>query len=157
MRALVLFAVLFALWLGWSGLYKPLLIGLGVLSCLICVWIASRMRSAGTQSLRPGTLLRAFTYMPWLFKEIARANWQVIRIVLSPSLPVHPVMVKVRCRQRTDLGRVVYGNSITLTPGTLTVDVHDDQLTVHALTREGAAQLETGEMDVRVARLEGQP
>jgi multicomponent Na+:H+ antiporter subunit E len=155
MRAAGLFLVLFAIWLLWSGLYTPLIIGLGVVSCLVCVWITYRMRALDAPRFQLTTVLRAAGYFPWLLKEIAAANWTVIRIVLSPRLDVDPVVLTLKASQRTDLGRVVYGNSITLTPGTLTMDEDGDQLTVHALTRDGAEQLEGGEMDMRVTRLEG--
>jgi multicomponent Na+:H+ antiporter subunit E len=114
------------------------------------------MRAPDAQRFHLAPVLRAAGYFPWLLKEIAAANWTVIRIVLSPRLNVDPVVLTVKASQHSDLGRVVYGNSITLTPGTLTVDVDGDQLTVHALTRAGAEQLEAGEMDLRVSRLEGQ-
>lgn len=150
-----LFVLLFAIWLAWSGLYKPLVVALGIVSCLLCVWITRRMHSAGSHPVTLATVLRAGTYMPWLLKEIALANWQVIRIVLSPSLPVQPTVIQLTGSQRSELGRVVYGNSITLTPGTLTMDVDGDRFTVHALTSEGAAQLQAGEMNDRVTRMEG--
>jgi multicomponent Na+:H+ antiporter subunit E len=156
-RGVGLFLLLFAVWLAWSGLYQPLVIGLGVASCLLCVWIIHRMHDVGAEPLHPVSVVRGLGYLPWLLKEIAVSNWQVVRIVLSPGLPIQPVVLTLAGSQRTDLGRVIYGNSITLTPGTLTIDVYGPQLTVHALTREGAAQLESGEMDARVTRLERAP
>lgn len=154
MRSAALFLLFFALWLAWSGLYKPLLVGLGVTSCLLCVWLTRRMHEADTERFRLGPGLRALRYLPWLVKEIALSNWQAIRIVLSPGLPIDPVVLKITASQQSDLGRVIYGNSITLTPGTLTMDVDGDQVTVHALRREGADALEAGEMNARVAWLE---
>jgi multicomponent Na+:H+ antiporter subunit E len=154
MRGAGLFVILFAIWLLWSGLYMPLIIGLGALSCLICVWITVRMRAEDAEPFHLRPALRAVAYFPWLIKEIAAANWNVVRIVLTPGLPIDPVVVRVKASQHSGLGRVVYGNSITLTPGTLTVDVDGDQLTVHALTRAGARALQGGEMNARVARLE---
>ena len=155
MRAVSLFVVFFAIWLLWSGLYKPLIIALGAISCLLCIWIAYRMRRDDSEPFHVRPALRAVAYFPWLLKEIAVSNWNVIRIVLSPSLPIDPVVVRVKARQHSALGRVVFGNSITLTPGTLTVDVDDDRLTVHALTHAGAEALLEGEMNARVAQLEG--
>lgn len=154
-KALGLTALLFATWLLWSGLYTPLLIGLGAVSSLICVWVAHRMRALDTREVDLPRLRRAMTYFPWLLKEIALSNWQVIRLTLAPRLAVSPRVVRVRASQRSELGRVVYGNSITLTPGTLTMDIDGEWVTVHALTAEGARELEAGEMDARVTRLEG--
>lgn len=149
-----MFLLLFGIWLVWSGLYKPLVIGLGVISCLLSVWVTQRMHVV-SEPFVLAPLLRTAGYIPWLLKEIAAANWTVIRIVLSPRLRVRPVVATVRGAQQSALGRVVYGNSITLTPGTLTMDVDGDRFKVHALTAEGARQLRGGEMNRRVARLEG--
>lgn len=155
MKTAGLFVLLFALWLGWSGLYKPLVIALGAVSSVLCVWIALRMHESAASRFSVTLVLRSLAYLPWLAKEIMISNWQVIRIVLSPRLPIRPVVLRVRGSQHTDLGRVIYGNSITLTPGTLTMDVDGDLLTVHALTHEGAEALEGGAMNTRVAALEG--
>ncbi|MEQ8859754.1 MAG: Na+/H+ antiporter subunit E [Pseudomonadales bacterium] len=154
MKWAALFAVLLGLWLLWSGLYKPLIISFGVMSCLACVWITLRMHPVDEPAQSRVSLTRLVAYQPWLLKEIALANWDVIRIVMTPGLNIHPVLLTLTGSQRSHLGRVIYGNSITLTPGTLTMDIDGDRLTVHALTREGAGQLESGQMNARVARLE---
>lgn len=155
MRWLGLFVLLVAIWLAWSGLYKPLVIGLGVASSALCVWVTLRMDPVAGESFDGRPLWRIAGYLPWLVKEIAVANLNVIRLVLSPRPEIDPVLITLTASQRTALGRVVYGNSITLTPGTLSVDMDGSELTVHALTRSGAEQLRTGEMDARVTRLEG--
>lgn len=153
MKSVGLFLLLFAVWLLWSGLYKPLVIGLGVISCLLCVWLTARMdRSAG--DLYRIRLWRLAIYLPWLIKEIASSNWDVIKSILSPSVRVDPALVRLTASQQCDMGRVIYGNSITLTPGTLTLDMDKDQILVHALTHRGARNLARGEMDARVTRLE---
>jgi multicomponent Na+:H+ antiporter subunit E len=95
------------------------------------------------------------TYLPWLVGEIAKSAWAVTKITLDPRLPITPTMTVVRGSQRTSVGIAVYGNSITLTPGTITVGQRGSELTVHALTRRGALDLEAGVMDRRVTRLEG--
>jgi multicomponent Na+:H+ antiporter subunit E len=74
---------------------------------------------------------------------------------LSPSLPISPTIIHVRASQKSDLGKVIYGNSITLTPGTVAIDIDGDKIEVHALTREAAQALRDGDMDRRVTRLEG--
>jgi multicomponent Na+:H+ antiporter subunit E len=93
-------------------------------------------------------------YWPWLIKEIAKSGWTVTRIVLDPKLPISPTMVRFRPRQRTSVGIVTHANSITLTPGTITVEASADEFLVHALTREGAFGCIDSEMDARVERLE---
>ncbi len=97
---------------------------------------------------------RALLYAPWLIWQIVRANVDVARIILHPGLPIRPHVIRVRAGQETELGRVIYANSITLTPGTVTIDLQGRDLTVHALTDEAAQGLATGEMDRRVSTTE---
>ena len=89
------------------------------------------------------------------YREIAKSAWAVTKIILDPHLPITPTMTVVAASQRTSVGIAIYGNSITLTPGTVTVGQRGSELTVHALTRSGALHLEAGAMDRRVTRLEG--
>jgi multicomponent Na+:H+ antiporter subunit E len=79
----------------------------------------------------------------------------VTRVILDPKLPISPTMTVVRSSQRSPAGIATYANSITLTPGTITVGMRGDELTVHAVVRDGALDLEAGEMDRRVSRFEG--
>jgi len=148
-------AVLCGVWLLWSGHYTPLLMGLGVASSLLVVWIAHRMDILDQESVPLDIFPRILTYLPWLFWQIFKANLDVARRIINPRLPVSPRVIKVPAGQKRDLGRVIYANSITLTPGTVTIDTTGDTITVHALTPEAAEGLQTGEMDRRVARLEG--
>ncbi len=83
-----------------------------------------------------------------------KTNIQVALIILNPRLPIAPCLIRLRASQSTDLGRVIYANSITFTPGTITLDVRDDIILVHNLTQEMADDLLTNEMDRRVTRLE---
>ena len=97
----------------------------------------------------------AITYWPWLAWHVVADALSVTRIILDPKLPISPTLVRLRTSQKTAVGQVVYANSITLTPGTLSVAIEGDEILVHALTREGAASLEEGGMDRRVAAFEG--
>lgn len=150
-----LFAVTAVTWVLWSGHYTTLLLSLGALSCLIVVLVARRMKVADREGAPLEVSLTLIPYLPWLFWEIAKANVDVARRILDPRLPISPCVIKVKAGQKRDLGRVIYANSITLTPGTVSVDTQGETITVHALTREAAAGVETGEMDRRVSRLEG--
>jgi multicomponent Na+:H+ antiporter subunit E len=147
--------VLYAVWLLWSGHFGGLLLVLGALSCLAVVVIAMRMRVVDSEGAPIEHALRALVYVPWLLWEIAKANFDVARRILDPRLPIDPRVIRVRASQRRDLARVIYANSITLTPGTVSIDVAGDRITVHALTREAAEGLAAGEMDRRVSRVEG--
>lgn len=145
---------LFAIWLLLSGHYTPLLLVLGVASTLFIVAIALRValvdREIHHVLLKPSALL----YWLWLGKEIIKSSVDVTRRILDPRLPISPKVIKVRAGQRTDLGRVTYANSITLVPGTVSMDVDGDTIIVHALTRESADDLERGEMNRRVCGME---
>ena len=154
MRYLGLLVVFAVVWVLLSGMMKPLLLGLGFASCLLCVWLAGRMHRVEGEAGPALRLPRVPTYLAWLLKEVVVANLQVIRVVLSPRIELDPVLLRVRATQHSSLARVIYGTSITLTPGTLTLDVDDDEVLVHALDRAGAESLRGGAMDGRVTALE---
>jgi len=99
--------------------------------------------------------LRLITYIPWLVWKCIKANIDVALRIVNPSLPISPRLISVRASQRTDLGRVIYANSITLTPGTVTCDADKEEFVVHALTKAAADELVSGAMDRRVCKLEG--
>lgn len=147
---------LFLFWIVLSGYFTPFLLGAGVLSALAVAWFAHRMdvvdREGHPIHLGPGALL----YWPWLFKEIAKSAWAVSKIILDPRLPVSPTVVKFAPGQRTVVGLVTHANSITLTPGTISIEVEPGEIVVHGLTREGAEGCIDSEMDRRVRRFEGQ-
>jgi multicomponent Na+:H+ antiporter subunit E len=143
------------LWFLWSGHTEWLMLFFGLISVLFVAWIRARMeRFAGTDDRFP-LGLRWIPYLPWLLLEIVKSNLHVVGVILSPSLPVQPQLVRVRAAQRTAIGQVVYANSITLTPGTITLDVRDGEFLVHALTDVTAAGLVEGTMDRKCAALEG--
>lgn len=150
---LALFVPLVAAWLLWSGIYKPLLLGLGILSCALTIYVKQRMDYFETDlyALRFGR--RLFGYWLWLAKEIVKSSLDVARIVLSPSLPISPKVVKIEASCEHPVDQAILANSITLTPGTLALDVYKGEITVHALTQAGADELERGEMDRRVLAL----
>jgi len=152
-RMLVLLVPLVAAWLLWSGIYKPLLLGLGLVSCLLTIYVKHRMEYFETEvfALRFGR--RLFGYWLWLAKEVIKSSLDVARIVLSPSLPISPQVVKVKASCSHPVDQVILANSITLTPGTLALDVYKGEIIVHALTEAGAEELRQGEMDRRVAAL----
>jgi len=152
-RMLVLLIPLAAAWLLWSGIYKPLLLVLGAFSCLLTVYIKHRMKyfEADVFALRFGR--RLIGYWLWLAKEVIKSSLDVARIVLSPSLPVSPEVVTIKASCKHPVDQVTLANSITLTPGTLALDVHKGEITVHALTKAGADELRKNEMDRRILAL----
>ena len=145
---------LITIWLLLSGHFTPLLITLGILSTLLVVFIATRA-SLIDREIHPVLLKPAIlTYWLWLAREIIKSNLDVARRILDPRLPVSPKVLTVHAGQKTELGKVMYANSITLLPGTVTMDVQGDAFTVHALTREAAADLQSGEMNRLVCNVE---
>jgi len=154
LRAFGLGAILFVFWLSLSGHYTPLITSLGVVSCVLAVVIAVRMDVVDREGLPLHVGGRLWLYLPWLLKEIFVANLHVARIILSPSLPIRPLMVRYRGTQETDLGRAIYGNSITLTPGTITTGIDGDIFQVHALAAEELEVGEDDEMNRRVTWVE---
>lgn len=153
-HALSLSAALSALWLLLSGHYEPAYLALGLLSVCLALGLAYRMELVDRESVPIHLRLSGLGYWPWLAKEIAKANLDVTRVVFGPRARLSPTFLWLKTRQRSDLGQVIYANSITLTPGTVSVVVECERILVHALTRDAAAGLETGDMDLRVCRLE---
>jgi len=154
-RGLSLGALLAALWLLLSGHYDVWFFSLGAVSVALSVYLASRMKLIDQEGAPHHVTFRTAAYLPWLMWEIIKSNFDVARRILTPSLPISPRTFTVSASQRTAIGRVVYANSITLTPGTVTIDVRDDELEIHALTSESAEEVRAGRMDRRVARIEG--
>lgn len=152
-RMLALLIPLVAAWLLWSGLYKPLLLGLGVFSCVLTIYIKYRMDYFRTEVFALQFSRRLIVYWLWLSKEVFKSSLDVARIILSPSLPISPRVVTIKASSENPVDQATLANSITLTPGTLAVDVHNGEITVHALTEAGADELMKGEMDRRVLAL----
>lgn len=151
-HALVLGISLALFWLLLSGHYTGLLLALGVVSVALVMYLALRMdRVDGErQPLHVPPML--ITYWAWHFAEIAKCNIDVARRIVNPNLPISPTVVRVRAGQHSPIAKATYANSITLTPGTVTLRVEGDEFHVHALSREGAKDLESGEMERRVRK-----
>lgn len=149
--------VLAVFWLINSGYFVPFLMSLGALSVTGVILLVFRMEKTDGFNVPPIFLsARLPSYLVWLLWEIVKSNIDVIRLVWQRKPAISPTVFRVRVSQKTDLGRVFYANSITLTPGTITLDVQDDMFEVHALTRAGAEGVQQGDMDRKVCWLEGQ-
>jgi len=115
------------------------------------------MRIVDEEAMPIHLLPRLARYLPWIAKEVVKSNIDVAKRVLALGWPkVSPRLIEVPTTQHSDLGRVIFANSITLTPGTVSILVHDNKITVHAIDDEVADDLLTGEMDRQVTRLEGE-
>ena len=137
---MTLFVVCFVLWLLLSGHWDAVHVGLGAAASALVVWL-----NRGQEDISPAVraLPRVLWYVSWLLGEIVRSNLAVARIVLDPRLPIDPVVVRLRPSVRGGLAVTTLANSITLTPGTITLDAEDGELTVHALTPDGLDEIES--------------
>jgi multicomponent Na+:H+ antiporter subunit E len=156
-QAASLMLILAAAWLVWSGDREALLLAFGGLSCALVALVCFRMKIVEDPARAVSMALRHLHYVPWILWEIFKSTIDVVRIILDPKLPIRPQLFRVKASQRSEVGQVIYANSITLTPGTISLDVRNDRILVHALTDAAAEGLKTGEMDDYVARLEGHP
>ena len=147
--------VLFAFWILLSGYFEPFLLSAGAGSALCVVLLARRMKIVDREG-HPIQMIAAIVfYWPWLFKEIAKSAWDVSRIILDPRLPISPVLVRFKPSQKSQVGLTTHANSITLTPGTITVEASPNEFLVHGLTRASGAGVIDSEMDRRVTQVEG--
>ena len=152
-RMALMAILLAAAWLLWSGFFMPLLLGLGAFSCLLVVYLSNRMHLFDEDVYALRLSLRLFRFWAWLAGEIIRSSLEVSRVVLSPRLPISPTLVEIESGSRHPVDRAILGNSITLTPGTLTLNIEGQRIFAHALTRQGAEALAAGEMNRRVSAL----
>lgn len=146
--------ILIFFWILNSGHYNVLLLSLGAVSIAIVVLIAHRMDVIDHESQPVHLTIYMPAYWLWLAKQIIQANIMVTCHIWRGNSSISPTQINLKASQKTDMGKVIYANSITLTPGTVAIDLVDDTITVHALTRQLAEDLMTGEMDKRVSKLE---
>lgn len=147
---------IFALsWLLWSGIYTPLLNGLGLFSCILVLLLARRSGffDTGVYSLHLVTRLPG--YWLWLVGQIVKANLAVARIVLTPRMPISPTLVDIQASELPPVGQAILANAITLTPATVSFDVNEGFIHVHCLTESSAEELREGEMVRRAKKLMG--
>lgn len=156
MRSLLtLTVVLVVFWGSNSGMFKPLLLSLGAASVVLTAWLTWRLGILG-KGERSARISRLPGYCAWLAVQVVKSNMDVVRRVWTGPGAISPTVARVPLPALSDAGKVIYANSITLTPGTVAmdIDVRGSTLLVHSLTREGIADLESGDMARRVQGLE---
>ena len=153
MKSLILFFILLCLWLLMSGYYSILFISLGIISCAFCVYVANRGKLIDDEGLPIFFIPRLLNYLIWLFKEILKSNLSTAKVIINGK--VEPETFTVKASQVTEVAKVTYANSITLTPGTVTTKMHKDVFEVHALNADFGNDIRTNEMDRKVTWLEG--
>jgi multicomponent Na+:H+ antiporter subunit E len=151
--------IMFGIWVVLSGKFDAFHLSLGLISCGIVAYLSSDL-------LFPSPRIRGLLvqwgrfarYIPWLILEITKANLHVMRLVLHPRGMdmINPHIVKFRSKLKSDLSLVTFANSITLTPGTITVYVSvDGDFKVHAIDKASGDPL-PGEMERRIAKAFGE-
>jgi len=154
MKPLILFVILVCLWLFMSGHYTFLIVSLGILSCAFCVYLANRAKLIDNEGLPLFFLPRLLGYLMWLFKEILISNLNTAKAIISNN--IKPETFTVKASQITDVAKVTYANSITLTPGTVTTKIKNNTFEVHALNTDFGNDVRSNEMDKKVKLLEGE-
>ncbi len=151
---LILATLLALFWLALSGHYSPFILMLGVLSIMLIVWLNQKMGISDKKILPPALLKKQPRYWCWLLVEIVKSNFHVVKKIWQFKLDIEPQFTKVASPFRTDMVKVIQANSITLTPGTVTVSVGKNELLVHALTKESLKALDSPEMQKQLEALE---
>ena len=147
MKAFSYGVLLFVFWLLLSGHFEPLMLGLGLASVVLTIFLVKRMNVIDHESYPLHLYSRFPAFLVYIFREIVNANIDVIkRIMKLGGKSISPQLVEIPVPQKTDLGRVIYANAITLTPGTVSVVLTKDKVIVHALTKEAADDLSAGSM-----------
>jgi multicomponent Na+:H+ antiporter subunit E len=153
MKSLALFIILFILWLLMSGHYTFLITSLGIISCLLCVYLAKRAKLIDDEGLPLSFFPRLISYLLWLFKEIIISNYSTAKTIINGK--IDPEIFTIKPSQKSEVGKATYANSITLTPGTVTTQIDKNLFEVHALNSDFGDDLRNGEMDKKVSWLEG--
>lgn len=156
MHYLVTSTILFILWIIMSGFFDAFHLVLGGLMSLLLAHFSWDLLFENTKmpfSKRISEIFRFTNYVFWLLYQIVLANLHVARLVLDPKLPINPKIIRVPTKLKKDVSFVTYANSITLTPGTITIGVERDYLLVHAIDDKVADDLFSGAMEQRIARV----
>ena len=151
-RRLEVFVILFVVWGIFSGHYDARHLGLGVVCAALVAAFSYDLLLPDAAPTRLLTAWRFLGYIPWLLWEVILANLHVIYLIVRPA-EIRPQIVRFKTSLRADLAKVALGNSITLTPGTVTMDIVDDEFFVHALSDKTAQDLKSGTMERRVAHV----
>lgn len=157
---LLTFFLMFATWILLSGRFDLFHLALGVFSsALVAYFSRDLLFSSGILPDFRGLSVRFAVYIPWLMWQILLANLHVLKLALSPGVKenLDPHIIRIRSRLKTDLSLVTYANSITLTPGTITVFASQDgEVTVHAIDRQSGDPESLRIMEEKVARTFGE-
>jgi len=153
----ITFIILYTFWIQLSGIFDLFHLSLGVVSCTLVAYVSRDLLfpEKRVTSKHFSILFRFIRYLPWLIYQIILANLHVAYLTLHPKMPalIDPHIIRFKVKLKTDIGLTTFGNSITLTPGTITVLIHEGLFYVHAIDQKVADDLLTGEMEDRVAQI----
>ena len=153
LRRLAVFVILFPFWLLLSSHHDLFHLSLGLICCLLVAFVSHDLLIEEISGSKRITKTRRFVfYVPWLIYQIVLANLHVAYLILNPRA-IDPRIVRFKTRLKSQFSMVTLGNSITLTPGTITMDIVDGEFVVHALSKKVADDLLSGEMERRVAHV----
>ncbi len=155
-HTLSLFCILAIFWLANSGTqnFTVLLLSIGLFSIIFVIFISHRMDLVDHESQPIHLTFKMPAYFLWLIKEIIIANITVVRCIWSLTPAISPILITLKANQKTAITKVIFANSITLTPGTVTVNLTDDELIVHSLTKQAAQLLYDGILEHRISSLD---
>jgi len=139
---------LFSVWLILSGRYDVSHIVLGFLVSCGVAWLNTGYSHSPFHDFPWGRLV---LYGPWLLLRIVESSLHVTKLILNPALPIEPKLLTYRSHLKHQGAIVLLGNSITLTPGTITVEVEGNQLMVHAIDKASGEDLTSGRMEQKIA------
>ncbi len=151
-KSITLFILLLGFWLLMSGHYTILITSLGVLSCLLCVYLTIKGKFLDNETIPVYFFPRLIQYTLWLIKEIFVSNIATAKVILTKT--EDPELFTVKSSQKTNEGKVTYANSITLTPGTVTTQINENIFEVHALNQKFGDEIRSSDMDKMVSWLE---
>lgn len=149
-KIIVAILMLFAFWLVLSGFYIASLIALGLASAALVAYLSSRMNVIGSGDYQPKFFFKLPIYTVWLLWQIVKANLFVAYRIIHPRLPIESHYLKIKLVSDRSLIHLIQANSITLTPGTVSVDIEDGFIQVHTLSRENAAELHKGTLETKL-------
>lgn len=143
-------------WLLLSGYIQPLLLSFGAISVAIVLVVLKRMDDIDQQPCHVGNGHQIFRYILWLMGQIISSSFHVTKLVWGPANKISPALANIPADKVPAESRVLYANSITLTPGTLSVDLKNGEITVHALQASSIKEIEEGEMERKITGIWGE-
>tara|TARA_R110001592_G_C13180109_1_gene750781 strand:- start:2286 stop:2762 length:477 start_codon:yes stop_codon:yes gene_type:complete len=143
-------------WLLLSGYIQPLLLSFGVISVAIVLLVLMRMDAVDKEPMQIGSGHKVIRYFVWLLGQIMNSSIHVTKLIWGSSNQISPSLVKIKTNNVPPKKQVLYANSITLTPGTLSVDLADGEITVHALQKSSIEELKQGDMERKITAIWGE-